>query len=168
MQAEKAAGSPLLEPPDEVEPLLPVVVVAICATPTPDEPSPHPAASAASNAALAPTTARAAIEALLPLDRLRRDTGVLVGFTSITPWLGWKEAHGPMDSAGPVTAGERKLLPGRNLRSGGFTCLPLAVHFPGADEVDEPIAVLGVFSETEALPGTPSDLAWPSEPDGLH
>jgi hypothetical protein len=104
MQAENATIASSFDLP--VTSVLVVVddVEVICATFAPDpEELPQPAAS---NAELAAATASAAIEALLPLQRLRGDMSAVLGFM-------WG-----MHSARPVTAGEPKLLPGCNLRSG--------------------------------------------------
>jgi hypothetical protein len=85
MQAEKAAGSPLPEPPDELDPFVLVVVVPIRATPPPeaDEP-PQPEARSAEPAA---ARTRVTIEVFLPLQQLRRGRRALLGFMSITPCL---------------------------------------------------------------------------------
>jgi hypothetical protein len=104
MQAEKAAGSALPEPPDELDVFVPVVFAPSCATPAPDEPPPQPAAS---NAEVAAATARAAIGTLLPLQRLRGGRCAVVGFTSVTPCLTRRKLTGRWIALGRLQQGNR-------------------------------------------------------------
>jgi hypothetical protein len=83
MQAANATGLPWpeLDSPDELELLVPVVVVSICATRAPDEAPPHPAARRAEPVSSAATAANTAV----PQARRRReDAPVFVDF-NITP-----------------------------------------------------------------------------------